>query len=59
DTTHSLIIPDFNIDTGSINPGHRKEIEFTPTKKGVFTFFCGTVCSAEHHYMTGTLIVEG
>jgi heme/copper-type cytochrome/quinol oxidase subunit 2 len=58
DTTHSLIIEEFNVNTGHIHPGHRVEIEFIPDKEGTFTFFCGTICSAEHHFMTGKIIVE-
>jgi len=58
DTTHSLIIEEFTVDTGPIHPGHKKEVEFIPDKEGTFTFFCGTVCSAEHHLMIGRIIVE-
>ena len=58
DTAHSLIIEELGIDTGPIPPGYRKEIEFIPSKEGVFTFYCGVLCSADHHFMTGKIIVE-
>ena len=59
DTAHSLVIPDFGIDTGPIQPGHEAVVTFTPTKAGTFIFFCGIVCSSLHTFMIGELIVEG
>ncbi|MFQ6134458.1 MAG: cupredoxin domain-containing protein [Nitrososphaerales archaeon] len=59
DVGHSLIIPELGIDTGTILPGEKKVIEFTPQEAGVYTFKCNTECSSIHHFMRGKLIVEG
>jgi heme/copper-type cytochrome/quinol oxidase subunit 2 len=57
DVPHSLVIPGLGIDSGPISPGKVKEIEFTPDKAGTFTFFCGVICSPEHHFLVYKLVV--
>ncbi|MEE8401578.1 MAG: cupredoxin domain-containing protein [Candidatus Hydrothermarchaeaceae archaeon] len=58
DVTHGLIIPQFNVNTGPIQVGKVKTVEFTADKAGSFIFYCSVLCSGEHHLMKGTLIVE-
>jgi heme/copper-type cytochrome/quinol oxidase subunit 2 len=67
DSVHSLAIPDFNIDTGAIDPnGGTATVEFVADKAGTFPFMCNTkwdatkdpeLCEPDHELMTGTLIV--
>jgi heme/copper-type cytochrome/quinol oxidase subunit 2 len=59
DVGHSVVIPELGIDTGTILPGEKKVIEFTPQEAGVYMFKCNTECSSLHHFMRGKLIVEG
>ena len=64
---HSLVIPDFNVDTGLIAAkGGTATVEFVAAKAGAFTFKCNTPwdstkdprdCDPVHEFMTGTLIV--
>lgn len=51
DTKHGIFIPDFNV-------RGEEYVEFTATKKGRYTFYCGTYCGSGHPTMQGTLIVE-
>ena len=64
---HSLAIPDFNVDTGSLDPrGGTATLEFVADKAGTFPFLCNTkwdptkdpeLCEPDHDSMVGTLIV--
>ena len=64
---HSLVIPDFNVDTGLIAAkGGTATVEFVAAKAGAFSFKCNIPwdptedprdCDPDHEFMTGTLIV--
>ena len=64
---HSLVIPDFNVDTGIIAAkGGTATVEFVAAKAGAFTFKCDLPwdptedprdCDPDHEFMTGTVIV--
>ncbi|MHB8279413.1 MAG: cupredoxin domain-containing protein [Candidatus Humimicrobiaceae bacterium] len=64
---HSLAIPDFNVDTGTIAAkGGTATVEFVAAKAGAFPFKCNTPwnldkdprdCDPDHEFMTGTIIV--
>ncbi|MEE8324110.1 MAG: hypothetical protein V3R31_00490 [Candidatus Humimicrobiaceae bacterium] len=62
-TIHGLAVPDFNIDTGPLDPkGGTATIEFVADKAGTYSYNCSTppaegVCNAGHKFMTGTIIV--
>ena len=57
DVVHSLIIPELNLDTGPIKPGHIKIFEFIPDKEGSFSIYCGIYCGPHHSHIKGKLIV--
>lgn len=57
DATHSFNIPGLNITSGNIAPGHKKVIEFTPSKTGFFEFRCTVFCSLGHRQLRGELVV--
>ncbi len=62
---HTLEIPEFDIETGLLEPGGGSEtIQFVADKSGVFTFACGLswdpsklYCAPDHNMQTGTIIV--
>lgn len=57
DGFHDLVIDEFNVNTGRINGGQSKTIEFTPTKTGNFFYYC-SVGDHRAQGMQGTIIVE-
>jgi len=58
DVTHSLLIPEFNVNSGPVAKDQSGAVEFTADKAGAFDFRCATVCGVGHKDMKGTLIVE-
>lgn len=58
DITHVFFIPDLDIRSDPIAPGHVAVVEFTPTETGTFPFQCDIYCSELHQEMKGILIVE-
>jgi heme/copper-type cytochrome/quinol oxidase subunit 2 len=62
---HTLEIPEFDIETGLLEPGGGSEtIQFVADKAGVFTFACGlpwdpskAYCAPDHPMQTGTIII--
>ncbi len=59
DVTHGFMIEGLLDDVGTINPGEKKIVEFTPQETGVYIMICTVYCSPEHHNMTGKVTVEG
>lgn len=57
DVTHSLVIPELGVNSGPVHPGEKKAVEFTPTKPGVFNFYCTYACSPLHTFMGGDVVV--
>lgn len=58
DVTHSLLIPEFNVNSGPVAKGQSGAVEFVADKAGAFEFRCAVVCGAGHKDMKGTLVVE-
>ncbi len=58
DVTHSLFIPEFNVNSGPVANGQSSTVEFLADKAGTFEFRCATTCGVGHKDMKGTLIVE-
>ncbi|MEE9237214.1 MAG: cupredoxin domain-containing protein [Thermoplasmata archaeon] len=59
DITHSLVIPDLEVDSGPMKPGKPISMELPGLAPGIYSFYCGIWCSAAHGEMKGTLIVVG
>lgn len=57
DVTHGFSVPELGIDE-VINPGRETIIDFTPTKKGVFTLLCSVTCGTGHSGMRDKIIIE-
>ena len=49
-------LADFRLRT-DIVPGKVASLEFTPDRRGSFTFLCDVFCGSGHEDMSGTLIV--
>lgn len=58
DVVHGLYIPDLGVNVPEIKPGEEAIVEFTPDKAGSFPFFCTVLCSPQHGFMRGTIVVE-
>ena len=55
ENVHTFTLPEFNVDTGNVNPGDAKMVEFVADSQGEFEFYC-TI--HRNMGMTGTLIVN-
>lgn len=57
--THNFILPDFNVESKTIQTGEADTLEFVADKKGVFEFYCG-VGKGYHRQMgqIGVFLVE-
>ncbi len=54
---HDLVVDELNVRTLQVSSGETTSIEFTPTKKGVFEFYC-SVGNHRAMGMVGKIIVE-
>ena len=54
---HSIAIPEFNVNTGTVNAGESKTVEFVADKAGTFPFMCNVYCGSGHRDMKGELVV--
>ncbi len=59
DITHSLVIPELEVDTGPMRTGKTISLELGGLAPGIYGFYCGVVCSPAHGEMKGTLIIVG
>lgn len=54
---HDFVIDDLDVKTKQLTAGNQEIVEFTPTKKGKYEFYC-SVGQHRQMGMKGTLIVE-
>jgi cytochrome c oxidase subunit 2 len=59
DVVHGFAIKGLGIDLGAIDVGEKKVVEFVADKEGVYVFKCTIMCSPQHNFMKGIIIVEG
>ena len=59
DVVHGFAIKGLGIDLGAIEVGEKKVVEFVADKEGVYVFKCTIMCSPQHNFMKGIIIVEG
>ena len=59
DVVHGFAIKGLGIDLGAIEAGEKKVVEFVADKEGVYVFKCTIMCSPQHNFMKGIIIVEG
>lgn len=60
DVTHTFYAPGLRVGPVEVYPGHVVEIQVTPTKEGVFEYYCNTatVCGESHFGMRGEIVVR-
>jgi heme/copper-type cytochrome/quinol oxidase subunit 2 len=59
DVAHGFAIEALSLDAGVVKPEEKVVVEFVAEQEGAYMFKCTHQCSPLHHYMRGTLIVEG
>jgi cytochrome c oxidase subunit II len=55
---HGFGVQGYNVDSGEIEEGQTKTVQFVADKTGTFRFFCNVPCGSGHRSMNGQLIVE-
>lgn len=55
DVTHSISIPDLNVEQDIPNDG--AVVQFTANKRGTFTFSCDKFCGKGHNQMKGEITI--
>jgi cytochrome c oxidase subunit 2 len=56
DVIHSFYVPAFRLKQ-DVLPVISSELEFTPTRVGIYHLFCAEYCGAQHSRMTGQIVV--
>ena len=56
DFPHGFNLPDFNVRRDLV-PGKSLELNFTPDRKGRFTYLCDIFCGDGHDRMSGVMVV--
>jgi plastocyanin len=58
DVTHGVAIgPGWDLNVGHVDPGKVEELTLTFDEPGTYTYYCTTVCSADHWRMRGVITV--
>lgn len=59
DLTHTFYSPGLGVGPVEVYPGHVVEVPVTPTKEGVFDYYCTTTMCGESHFgMRGEIVVQ-
>lgn len=58
DVFHRFYLPAFSVGPIDVEPGHTVTVRFTASRKGVFQFFCTSMCGACHFQMRGWVVVS-
>jgi hypothetical protein len=59
DVFHRFYLPAFAVGPVGVEPGHTVTIRFTADRRGVFQYYCTSMCGGCHFYMRGWLVVSG
>ncbi|MGE5243592.1 MAG: c-type cytochrome [Betaproteobacteria bacterium] len=57
DVFHRFYIPEFAVGPVDVEPGHTVTVRFKASHKGVFQFYCTSMCGSCHFYMRGWVVV--
>ena len=57
DVFHRFYIPEFQVGPANVEPGHTVTVRFKASHKGVFQFYCTSMCGSCHFYMRGWIVV--
>lgn len=58
DVTHVFYAPELGVGPLEVYPGHVVTARVTPTKRGVFPYYCTNFCGKRHFAMRGEIAVE-
>ncbi len=59
DVFHRFYLPTFAVGPVGVEPGHTVTVRFTADRRGVFQFYCTSMCGGCHFYMRGWIVVSG
>ena len=57
DVFHRFYIPEFSVGPVDVEPGHTVTVRFKASHKGVFQYYCTSMCGTCHFYMRGWVVV--
>lgn len=58
DSTHQFYVPELGLDPVTVTPGKVETLSFTAEKKGIYQYFCTTMCGDCHTFMTGWIVIS-
>ncbi|MBI4456283.1 MAG: c-type cytochrome [Acidobacteria bacterium] len=58
DVIHTFYAPALGVGPVQVYPGHVVEFEVRPAQRGVFQYYCTTVCGMPHFGMRGEIVVQ-
>lgn len=59
DVFHRFYLPAFAVGPVGVEPGHTVTVRFTADRRGVFQYYCTSMCGGCHFYMRGWVVVTG
>jgi len=59
DVFHRFYLPTFAVGPVGVEPGHTVTVRFTADRRGVFQYYCTSMCGGCHFYMRGWIVVSG
>jgi mono/diheme cytochrome c family protein len=58
DVLHRFYLPAYALGPVDVEPGHTVTLRFTAERRGVFQYYCTSMCGGCHFYMRGWLVVS-
>ena len=59
DVLHRFYVPAFSVGPVDVSPGHRTTVRFRAESRGVYQYYCTSMCGGCHFYMRGWIVVSG
>ena len=59
DVFHRFYFPAFSVGPVGVEPGHTVTVRFTADRRGVFQYYCTSMCGGCHFYMRGWIVISG
>lgn len=59
DVFHRFYLPTFSVGPVAVEPGHTVTVRFTADQRGIFQYYCTSMCGGCHFYMRGWIVVSG
>ena len=58
DVFHRFYLPEFSVGPVEVDPGHTATVRFVASRKGVFQYYCTSMCGRCHFHMRGWVVVS-